>query len=79
MSRVFVPMLSIQKSEIRAFALDAIYETDTEGGYQLDDYHGAPWTLALPPNMTSLDEVPRFTTAAACFAHISEQWPLLQA
>ena len=77
MPRTFVPMLSIEKSEIRAFALDAIYET--ADGYQLDDYHGAPWILALPPNVTTLEEVPRFNNAEACFDHIAAQWPLLQA
>ena len=77
MLRTYVPMLSIQKSELRAFALDAIYET--EDGFQLDDYHGAPWILALPPNHISLQTVPRFDNPAACFEYIASHWPLLQA
>lgn len=37
-----------------------------------------PRNFALPEGVTSIDELPRFTTSNACFAHISETWPHLE-
>lgn len=78
----YVPMLSTQKNEIRAFDLTHIEPTPE--GYELDGWEfeirgwdGMPWTLSLPPGVASLEELPRFNNSDACFAHIHETWPHL--
>lgn len=81
MPRLLVPMLSVQKNEVRAFFLDPIYQV--HGGFEctgtLDgDPFGEPWVLDLPPGVDYIGDLPQFENSDECYDYIRKTWPHLQ-
>lgn len=76
--RLYVPMLSVVKKEVRAFVLDLIWEDTNPGRYFTSRNCPDTWYMELPPGATSLEDLPRFEDPDACYAYIRETWPYLQ-